>query len=440
MKKLLYIIFFVSIVSQGQNLAILERLRLQQSGGIVTPPSEGVKAFVGAYGFGKDATGGRSGSVIKVTNTNASGSGSLRAALEASGDRIIVPTVGGTIDLAGSNIYVYNGNVTLVGQTAPGDGLLVKGGMISFQCSNVIVRYIRIRGGTGMGDDYDCLNFTAFSGGNYQDFIADHVSLSWAKDENFDVHSAGTGTVKNVTIQNSIISEATYGMLMNSTPNPNVTKVSILRNYFALNSERSSNANYAKVGEMFFEFTNNIIHGFRAATEVSFGSTFTVLNNKYQQSSDIGDSWVSAGVDAGAYGPGNLSDTYAYITGNIVPGGFTQYTSNINSYIESTPFDTSGFTAIPASSLAASILPTVGCSLSRDAVDTRVIQRYYDGDGSIATTGTYPTISSGTYPTDANNDGVSDSWAAANMGGASATDISPSGYPWREVYWNSLTN
>src|SRR5690606_22611003 len=117
-------------------------------------------AFPTAHGFGKYATGGRGGSVIKVTNLNASGAGSLKAALEANGTRTIIFEVGGTIDLGTSLIFVDNGNLTIAGQTAPGDGILIKGGMITFNASNVIMRYIRIRPGNTSPPDRDGINIT----------------------------------------------------------------------------------------------------------------------------------------------------------------------------------------------------------------------------------------------------------------------------------------
>ncbi|MEQ8219811.1 MAG: Ig-like domain-containing protein, partial [Arenibacter sp.] len=98
-----------------------------------TPTSEepvemgGLKAFPGAEGFGQYATGGRGGKVLFVTNLNNSGSGSLREALEASGPRTVIFRVGGTINLS-SGIVIKNPNLTIAGQTAPGGGILIKGG------------------------------------------------------------------------------------------------------------------------------------------------------------------------------------------------------------------------------------------------------------------------------------------------------------------------
>ncbi len=83
-----------------------------------------IPAFPGAEGYGSTTPGGRGGEVIKVTNLNAEGPGSLRAALEGNkGPRIVVFETGGEIDLQGDNIIITSPFVTVAGQTAPGDGM-----------------------------------------------------------------------------------------------------------------------------------------------------------------------------------------------------------------------------------------------------------------------------------------------------------------------------
>src|SRR6185312_7176562 len=88
-------------------------------------PAKDVKelpAFPGAEGFGATTPGGRGGKVIVVTNLDDSGPGSFREACEADGPRIVVFGVSGTIGLK-SPITVRNPNLTIAGQTAPGDGI-----------------------------------------------------------------------------------------------------------------------------------------------------------------------------------------------------------------------------------------------------------------------------------------------------------------------------
>src|ERR1700748_1158859 len=103
-------------------------------------------AFPGAYGFGANATGGRTGTVYHVTNLNDSGTGSFRDAVSAS-NRIVVFDVGGYISL--STAVSVSSNITIAGQTAPGGGIGFKGGEIGFSSStNIICRYIRIRPGS----------------------------------------------------------------------------------------------------------------------------------------------------------------------------------------------------------------------------------------------------------------------------------------------------
>lgn len=153
-------------------------------------PAQSIPAFPGAEGFGAEATGGRGGKILFVTNLSAKNiPGSLRNAIEQTGPRIVVFKVGGTIDLNDPEIpgnqqplVIRNPDITIAGQTAPGDGILIKGAELSIATHNVIVRNIRVRVGDALnGPDpgiRDALNIaTSRTGQDVYDVIVDHSSF-----------------------------------------------------------------------------------------------------------------------------------------------------------------------------------------------------------------------------------------------------------------------
>lgn len=396
-------------------------------------------AFPTAQGFGKNATGGRGGTVIKVTNLNDSGQGSFREALTTPGARIVVFEVGGTITL-NSIIYVNHPNITIAGQTAPGDGILIKGKMVEFEQSNVIVRYVRFRAGQGSTVDSDCVATSSFSSSQkIEDIIFDHCSFSWGGDENFNIRGVNGGEVKNITLQNSIVSESTYNTLLYD----NVYNISIYNNLYALTNERNIRANFPKTpinDRLDFEFINNMVYGFKVATKPSMGLKFTALNNYYKVSSQVTPR-DDAVVDSSSSGGGDPSQTYAYVYGNIVPEGMDEYDTPLAPYIRTNEYYGSGIVAVEASTLPTTLLPHVGCSYpTRDEVDTRVIESWNAGNGVTATGdgAIYPTINGGTALIDTNGNGIPDTWETANMGGADANDLAPSGYTWIEEFINQI--
>lgn len=140
-------------------------------------------------GFGSDTPGGRGGQILRVTNLDAEGPGSLRAAIEAEGPRIIVFDVGGVLDLERKSLSITEPYVTVAGQTAPSPGITMIQGGISIHAHDVIIQHLRVRPGEASqakrsGWEPDGIST---SGGEAHDVLIDHCSVTWAIDENVSV-------------------------------------------------------------------------------------------------------------------------------------------------------------------------------------------------------------------------------------------------------------
>lgn len=154
-------------------------------------------AFPGAEGFGRYATGGRTGSVYHVTNLNDDGPGSFRDAV-SSPNRIVVFDVAGVIRI-NSRISV-SPNLYIAGQTAPGEGVTIYGNGLSFSgADNTICRYLRVRMGINGQKRADAIGIS-----HGKNMIFDHVSAAWGRDETFSISGKHP---EDITIQNSIISQ-----------------------------------------------------------------------------------------------------------------------------------------------------------------------------------------------------------------------------------------
>src|SRR5215211_952562 len=228
-------------------------------------------AFPGAEGFGKYATGGRSGSVYHVTNLNNSGAGSLRDAVSTP-NRIVVFDVAGVIKI--TERIVVSANIYLAGQTAPGEGITVYGNGWSFtKSSNTICRYMKIRMGIVGSSGVDA---NGLASGH--DIIFDHCSVSWGRDENFSINST---TAQNITIQNTVISQ---GLLTHSAGGLIQCDggVTLYRNLYVDNGTRNNKVKGVS------QYVNNIVYNWSAGAYIMGGesagnSYVNVTNNLFMQ-------------------------------------------------------------------------------------------------------------------------------------------------------------
>ena len=222
-----------------------------------------LKAFPSAYGGGAFTKGGRGGRVIHVTNLNASGTGSLKEALEATGPRTVVFDVSGNINLGGSDIRVTSGNLTIAGQTAPRGGITFTKGTIYFSNGdndNIIIRYLRGRPAEATSGEVTQGDAFIFWGGN-NDVILDHVSVSFGGDQAITFNPGSRKTQRRQTLQRSIIADSYTGIIMGGVNNDYeaVDGISFLNNLVVDISHRTPNMS----GNGYFESINNIIYNWQ---------------------------------------------------------------------------------------------------------------------------------------------------------------------------------
>jgi hypothetical protein len=220
------------------------------------PDSSPELAFPGAMGWAAKTLGGKGGKIIKVTNLNADGEGSFKAAVKTEGPRIIVFEVAGVIDLSGKSIQIEQPFITVMGQTAPYPGItFIKGGL-SIRTHQVIIQHLRVRPGENNNPKKSGWEMDAISTSSAHHVIIDHCSVSWATDENLsasgprfegdNIEEWRKNTSHTITFSNNLIAEA----LSNSTHSKgehskgslihdNVTGVAVVGNIYSSNYDRN---------------------------------------------------------------------------------------------------------------------------------------------------------------------------------------------------------
>ena len=257
-------------------------------------------AFPGAEGFGRNAIGGRNGKVYVVSNLNDTGIGSLRDAVSQP-NRIVVFSTGGLIKI--TERIVVSQRISILGQTAPGDGITVYGNGWSFSnADDAIVRYIRIRMGENGTKGKDAI--TIAEGAN---MIFDHVSVSWGRDETFSINGDDAA---NITIQNSIIAQGLEphscgGLIQTKLGNG----ISLFRNLYIDNKTRIPKVKGTN------DFTNKVVHNWGG-----------------------GGGYIAGGDSAGA-SEANVMGNYFISGPNSSVSAFTRGNDNFKGYVEANFLD-----------------------------------------------------------------------------------------------------
>lgn len=408
-----------------------------------TPDSSLIPAFPESEGFGAMTVGGRGGKVIEVTNLNDSGPGSLRAAIGENRPRIIIFLVAGTIKLE-SSLVIVNPYITIAGQTAPGEGITLRGGkseieaLILVKTHDVVIRFLTLRAGPPSAGD--AMMILASDKHDTYNVVIDHNSFSWAVNRNlatwYDVH--------NISIQWNIFSEGlncsihpkgchSKGVLIGGYASdenknkPGASNISLHHNLMAHNGERNP---YIEAGGV-IDVVNNVAYN-------PFG-TFSHIDMIYQVVPDfvnyIGNYYKPGPNTEVKYGIRALNVGTAgagiFVQGNIGPQRENDSLPDINiinpdskQFIVSEPFPAATITTTTALQAYDQVLANAGANTGlncdgtffprRDAIDTRIINDVQAGTGKIiddpSEVGGWLTIPPASPCADSDHDGMPDTW------------------------------
>lgn len=392
-------------------------------------PASQVSAFPGAEGAGAYSVGGRGGRVLRVTNLDDAGPGSLRAAIEAEGPRIVVFDVGGTIRLA-RPLVIRNPRITVAGQTAPGGGITVRDHVFEIAADDVVVRYIRARLG-----DVSRVESDAFTISRGKRIIVDHVSASWSVDETLSAGSSyrtPADDLRDVTVQWSIISESLrrsvhakgshgYGTLLRGSRGARMT---FHHNLWAHHQARMPRpGNYLTPASdpegAFYDFRSNVFYnwaGTRPGYNADSGDKashvrYNFIDNAYLRGPDSRGAlaFEESNPIARAYFAGNSmdgtipADPWSLVTGRTDPD-----------YRLGQPVEMPPVASDPAPIAFDRVLARAGASRHRDPVDRRVVESVRARTGALIDSqeqvGGWPELESGRPWVDRDGDGMPDDW------------------------------
>jgi hypothetical protein len=387
--------------------------------------AQSLSVIPGAFGFGMNTRAaygcGAAPAVLRVTNLNNDGAGSFRAALTATGPRVVIFEISGTINLL-SDININSPCLTIAGQTAPSPGITIKGdanasesaGGLNIFTHDVLIQHIRIRPGDGGVVIPATAAHNGIMIGYYGDVynvIVDHCSFSWASGKLAQVAGPNKGSI---SFWRNIFAEALF-RAKNVTPSQAATwgnepssialhtvmsggqSVSIIGNLFAHSSDRIGNP-----GEGVRQhFINNVVYdwgkdpaNFPGAASLAFGVSDGISDPYY--SNMIGNAFISG------RGSVPFSPLYAFGVWNGDTGSKLYLNDNaidqsaypVNMYYQnpeardprvgSVALPIDGFQILPSSGVQSFVLANAGARPSdRDAVDTRIVNEVNSHSGNM---------------------------------------------------------
>ncbi|MDR2511579.1 MAG: glycoside hydrolase family 88 protein, partial [Bacteroidales bacterium] len=420
-------------------------------------------AFPSAEGSGKYASGGRGGNVIKVTNLNDSGKGSLRWAAEQKGARTIIFDVSGRIQLR-SVLHIKNGNLTIAGQTAPGDGICISGYPVKIVADNVIIRYMRFRLGDENAVEGDCLDVN-----NSKNVIIDHCSMSWSTDECGSFYGN-----KNFTLQYCILSESLnnsvhtkgehgYGGIWGGD------NASFHHNLLSCHTSRNPRITHPGLKRAKYrgitDFRNNVVYnwGHNSGYGGEEGET-NIVANYYKFGAATNNKVkhrifeISRSKTTGDYGlffiDKNFVEGYPNISEKNLLGGVDSDTI-LADVVVNVEFPASPIRESSAEVAYANILRNAGASYKRDVVDERVIDEVQNNSAKAGKkhngiidsqndVGGFPEYKSEKPLIDSDNDGIPDEYEQIFGTNPKKTDSHlftlDKNYSNLEIYFNAIVS
>ena len=441
---------------------------------ITTGVSAQTPAFPGAEGAGKYVTGGRGGKVLYVTSLDDSEEeGTLRWAIRKKGPRTILFKVSGLIELK-SPLKINNGDLTIAGQSAPGDGICISNFETVISADNVIIRFLRFRLGDREGRAVDAL-----SGIGRDNIIIDHCSMSWGTDENSSFYDNRNFTMQwcfiTESLRNSVHTKGKHGYGgiwggQNASFHHNLIAHNDSRNPRFCGSRYSNRPELEKV-----DFWNNLLYNWGANNiYAAEGGNYNIINNYYKPGPASGSSakkrFINPDADNGQNNQPEGIYGQFFLSGNILEGNseatkennlavemgssFQQYAPEVTlkDILADNAFPLASVTTDAAHEAYEKVLAYGGCSLERDIHDERYVQDVKEGsytfEGSAGSTkglidsqedvGGWTEYKTYREYRDSDSDGIPEGWLDENFPGRKATDLNSEGYSYLEVYLHSL--